>query len=87
MEVKESEAMRWFRRSSESQPESPHLTAAQLKRRLDRGEAVLVVDVRQPHGYQQYPGQIPGALRIPPAELPERYQRLPRDQLLVLTCT
>ena len=79
--------MRWFRRNADSQPTPPHLTAAQLKDRLDRGESVVVVDVRQPHGYQQYPGQIPGALRIPPDELPERYQRLPRDQLLVLTCT
>ena len=48
--------MRWFRRNPEAQPAPPQLTAAQLKHLLDRGEPVVVVDVRQSHGYQPYPG-------------------------------
>jgi sulfur-carrier protein adenylyltransferase/sulfurtransferase len=65
----------------------PTLTADELKRRLDAGANLVVVDVRQPTGYEVYPGTIPGALRIPPAELPERYQELPRDRTIVLFCT
>ena len=62
------------------------LSVRGLKRRLDQG-AEVVVDVRQPTGYDAYPGTIPGAVRIPPTVLPERYQELPRDRALVLFCT
>ena len=48
---------------------------------------MVVVDVRQPAGYDAYPGAIRGAVRIPPAELPDRYEQLPRDRPLVLYCT
>jgi rhodanese-related sulfurtransferase len=65
----------------------PTLTAEELKRRLDAGENLAVVDVRQPTGFEVYPGTIPGSSRIPPAELPERYQELPRDRAMVLFCT
>jgi adenylyltransferase/sulfurtransferase len=65
----------------------PTLTAEELKRRLDAGEKLAVVDVRQPTGYEVYPGTIPGSIRIPPAELPERYQQLPRDRAIALFCT
>lgn len=65
----------------------PALTAQELKRRLDAGENLVVVDVRQPVGSEVYPGTIPGSIRIPPAELPERYQELPRDRTIVLFCT
>jgi rhodanese-related sulfurtransferase len=47
----------------------------------------VVVDVRQPAGYDAYPGTIAGAVRIPPTVLPERYPELPRDRALVLFCT
>ena len=65
----------------------PTLTAEELQRRLDAGANLVVVDVRQPTGYEVYPGTIPGAIRMPPAELPERYQELPRDRAMVLFCT
>jgi rhodanese-related sulfurtransferase len=48
---------------------------------------VTVVDVRQPHAYDEFPSSIPGSIRIPPAELPERYAELPTGSLLVLYCT
>ena len=78
--------MKLFRRKQDERG-VPSLTAQDLKRRLERGENLVVVDVRQPTGYEVYPGTIPGALRIPPAELPERYQELPRDRAIVLFCT
>lgn len=67
--------------------EVPSMSVKHLKRRLDRGESVVPVDVRQPVGYEQYPGTIPGSMRIPPTVLPERYQKLPRDRPLMLFCT
>lgn len=65
----------------------PQVSVRDLKRRLDQGEDLVVVDVRQPTGYEAYPGTIPGSIRIPPTVLPERYQELPRDRFIVLFCT
>jgi rhodanese-related sulfurtransferase len=65
----------------------PTITAAELKRKLDAVEDVVVLDVRQPGSYAQYPGAIPGSIRIPPAEIPDRYSELPRDRLIVTYCT
>ena len=80
--------MRLFRRKQEKQPaEVPMLSVRQLKRKLDLGEDVLIVDVRQPGGYLDYPYAIPGSVSIPPAELPDRYEELPRDKLIVIYCT
>lgn len=61
----------------------PMISAAELKRRLDQGENPVILDVRQPDAYAEYPGAIPGSVRIPPAHLPDRYQELPRDRLIV----
>jgi hypothetical protein len=47
--------MRLFRRKQEKQPEVLMLSVAQLKRKLDLGEDVVIVDVRQPGGYLDYP--------------------------------
>jgi rhodanese-related sulfurtransferase len=63
------------------------LSVSQLKGKLDLGEDVVVVDVRQPGGYLDYPYAIPGSVSILPAELPERYEELPRDKLIVTYCT
>jgi sulfur-carrier protein adenylyltransferase/sulfurtransferase len=65
----------------------PRITIQELKRRLDRGEDIVLLDVRQPFAYANYPGAIPGSIRIPPAELPARYGELPRDRLIVAYCT
>lgn len=78
--------MRLFRRKEQTLT-VPSITARELKRRLDEGQDVVVADVRQPVGFDVYPGAIPGALRIPPAQLPERYTELPRDRMIVLFCT
>lgn len=73
--------MRLFGRHRQQDAEPiPMVSPAELKRRLDRGEEVVVLDVRQPDAYAQHPGSIPGSVRIPPAELPDRYGELPRDR-------
>lgn len=61
----------------------PLITLAQLRQRQARGEPLLLLDVRLTDAYRATAGVIPGALRIAPAELPERYQELPRDRTLV----
>jgi adenylyltransferase/sulfurtransferase len=65
----------------------PKVSVAELKRRLDRGEDVVVLDVRQPHAYAEFPGDIPGSVRIPPPDVPTRYDEIPRNRLVVPYCT
>ena len=55
-----------------------------VKRLLDRGEPVVVVDVRSADGYQA--GHIPGARSLPFEQLPERSRELPRDQEIITYC-
>jgi rhodanese-related sulfurtransferase len=74
-----------FRRKQDTS--SVDLPVGTLKAMLDRGERVLVVDVRQPDGYRTHPFTIPGAVRIAPPDLPDRFGELPRDRLIALFCT
>lgn len=60
------------------------LTPAQLKQRLDRGDALVVVDVREP--WEVAVCALPGARHIPMREIPARAAELPRDTDLVLLC-
>ena len=76
--------MRLFGKKKQGNVETiPMISVRELKRRLDRGEEVVILDVRQPSAYAEYPCAIPGSIRIPPTELPERYKELPQDRLIV----
>ena len=60
------------------------ITPIELKKRLDAGDDVTIVDVREPNEYQI--NQIPGSVLIPLGELPRRYQELDPDREIVLHC-
>ena len=51
------------------------ITPVELKRRLDAGDKLFILDVREPNEYQI--NRIPGSTLIPLGELPRRYQELP----------
>ena len=42
------------------------ITKEQLKERLDRGEAVTILDVRLKYAYEHSTVKLPGAIRVPP---------------------
>ena len=54
-----------------------------LQRMLDRGEKVLVIDVRTDEEVKT--GSIPGAIHIPMDQLEARMKDVPRDVQLVFT--
>lgn len=54
----------------------PMLDAAELKRRLDAGEDILILDVRPLDGYTGDLGHIPGVTHIPLNELESRIHEL-----------
>lgn len=61
----------------------PQITATELKRRLDAGDSVLVVDVREPHELRI--SKI-GGTPIPLGELPARVHELDPDRDIVVYC-
>jgi sulfur-carrier protein adenylyltransferase/sulfurtransferase len=63
--------------------EVPEITVQELKERLDNGERLSVLDVREPHEYEV--ANI-GARLIPLNELPERLVELDRDTPLAVHC-
>ena len=56
----------------------------QLKRRIDAGENLFVLDVRNPNEFQIC--RIPGTVLVPLPELPNRLAEVPRDREVVVHC-
>jgi rhodanese-like protein len=63
------------------------ITSEELKARLERGEDVLVVDVREQLDFDLEPFMIPGALHLTTDELDARSAEIPRGREIVLYCT
>jgi len=61
----------------------PQLTVKELKRRLDAGEDVFILDVREPYEYQI--AQIGGKL-IPQNDVPQRLNEIDRNREIVVQC-
>jgi adenylyltransferase/sulfurtransferase len=59
-------------------------TVDELKARLDRGESVFILDVRNPEEYQIC--RIPGSTLLPLPELPRRLGELDRQREMVVHC-
>lgn len=63
------------------------ITPLELKHLLDGGEAVMIVDVRNPLDVETEGAKLPGALVMAPDELDARHEEIPRDRDIVLYCT
>ena len=60
------------------------LEPAELRARLDRGDAITIVDVREPEEVRI--AAFPGALNIPMGEIPARLSELDPNAELVVHC-
>ena len=60
------------------------ITAVELKQRLDRGDKLTLVDVREPNEYQIC--RIPGTSLIPLGDIPRRYAELDKEDEIVVHC-
>ena len=63
------------------------ITPQELKKRMDAGEDIVVVDLRGSLDYDGKPQKLPGALRLSAEELQDRHPEIPRDREVVLYCT
>ncbi len=59
----------------------------ELKRKLDAGDEVVIVDLRHALDFEADPRTIPGALRFTAEDLEETYDAIPRGREVVLYCT
>lgn len=64
-------------------PAIEQMSVQELKRRMDEGEAPVVIDVREPQEYQICNL---GARLIPLSEIPARLGEIPRDREVVVHC-
>jgi rhodanese-related sulfurtransferase len=63
------------------------LEPEELKKQLDAGELVYIVDLRHPLELVPEPFTLPGAIRISPDDLATRGKEIPRDRDIVLFCS
>ncbi|MBI5406196.1 MAG: VTT domain-containing protein [Nitrospirae bacterium] len=77
-----------FVRRMHPYPPYPMMSTVELKRRLDRGEAIVVLDVRSTAEFTGEIGHIPGALNIGMEELPGRVSELEkyRNRQVAIVC-
>jgi len=60
------------------------ISAAELKQRLDNGEKLLLVDVREP--WENAQCRIEGAVLIPMGSIPSNLQKLDTDEPVICYC-
>jgi membrane protein DedA with SNARE-associated domain len=63
------------------------ITPDELKRKIEAGEEVVVVDLRHSLDFDTESQTIPGAIRLAPDKIEEGHDQIPRDREIVLFCT
>lgn len=77
----------WRRRIVLKKLAAARLEPEELKRQLDAGEEVFIVDLRHPLELVPDPFTLPGARHFSPDVLAARHHEIPRDRDIVLFCT
>lgn len=77
----------WKQQSFLKQVRTARLEPEELKRLIDSGNPVFIVDLRHPLDYLPDPRVLPGAVRLTPDKLVEQSDEIPRDRDIVLYCT
>ncbi|XOK58781.1 rhodanese-like domain-containing protein [Paenibacillus elgii] len=60
------------------------ITPQEVKQRLENGEKLTIIDVREPEEVAL--GMIPGAKHIPLMEIPQRLDEIPQQSETILVC-
>jgi membrane protein DedA with SNARE-associated domain/rhodanese-related sulfurtransferase len=77
----------WKQQAFLKQVRTARLEPEELKRMIDSGNPVFIVDLRHPLDYLPDPRVLPGAIRLTPDKLVETHDEIPRDRDIVLYCT
>jgi len=63
------------------------ISAAELRRKLEAGDDLTVVDLRHSYDFASDPVTIPGAIHLPVEEFKERSGEIPQGKEIILYCT
>lgn len=63
------------------------VTPEEVKKRLDAGEALLILDMRDRLEFEAEPYTLPGAFHLPIEKIDENHYKIPRDRDIILYCT
>ena len=67
-----------------NQNQMPEITATELKQRLDRGDDIQIIDVREPDEYQK--ARLPNSTHIPLAQVLGRMSEIDDTRETVVHC-
>lgn len=67
--------------------EPEEITIHEVRERLERGEEIVILDVRSKKEWEESPSKIPGALRTPVTEVERLLESIPQDRTVVAYCT
>lgn len=67
--------------------DSLRISKEEVKKRIDSGEDIVFLDIRNPDPWERAEYKIKGALRIPLNEIDQRVQSIPKDKPIVTYCT
>jgi membrane protein DedA with SNARE-associated domain len=63
------------------------ISPSELKRKLDSGEQVQIVDLRHSLDFEAEPGTLPGAIHFDPKDIEKYAAEVARDRDIILYCT
>ena len=67
--------------------EVTRITVDEVSERLNRGEQFTFVDTRNPTAWGEADQKLPGAIRVPAAEVAEHVNEIPHDRVVITYCT
>ena len=73
--------------NKEQKSDDKRITIGDLKRKMDRKEAVLIIDARSGSSYLGSSVRLKGAVHITLDDLNSKMDSLPKDKEIVIYCT
>jgi rhodanese-related sulfurtransferase len=67
--------------------EPPRISKEDVRRRLEAGEHITILDTRSNDAWLKADAQILGSVRVPPDEVEQHLEDIPPDGLVVTYCT
>jgi membrane protein DedA with SNARE-associated domain len=77
----------WQRRQFLKELYKSRITPEEVRRMLESGEPIVILDLRHPLDSVSDPRTLPGAIRVLPEEVTSRAATLPKDEEIILYCT
>jgi len=77
----------WQRRRLLNELRTARITAAELRQKLDAGEAPLILDLRSSAAVEQDPFLIQGAVHLNLEDIEVRQREFPKDRDIILYCS